>query len=139
MYQKFLVYILCPKISILYPFIDTSAYKLNHLGILYNVLELLYLSNSDPYGNFHFSLENGLNANFHFSSKTVFWSKASRSYSSFWDDLTYPGQIYQIRKHISFQFGIFVKFLTKFNLFTLNHPKLLAGREMGSDAKRETL
>lgn len=65
--------------------------------------------------------------------------KASRSYSSFWVDLTYPGQTDQIRKHISFQFSIFVKFLNKFNLFTLNHQKLLAGREVGGDAKRETL
>ena len=55
--KSFLVYILCPKISILYPFIDTSAYKLNHLDILYNVLERLYLSNSDHMGIFILALE----------------------------------------------------------------------------------
>lgn len=87
------------------------------------------------------SLENDLSPDVHFSLKKagsycLFWSKASRSYSSYQDDLTYASQIDQIRKYISLQYSLLVKFLTR---FTLNHPKFLAGREMGSDAKTETL
>lgn len=94
-------------------------------------------------GNFHFQcLKIGSSADFYFISEkarsySLCWSQASGSYSSYLDDLTYLGQIDQVRKHISLPFSFLVKFLPKFNLFTLNLQKLLASKEVGSDAKRE--
>lgn len=134
---------LCPKCSVLYSFIDTSVYKLTHLGVLLNFLQFLQLTLLNLGISIFNSLKNGSSANFYFISKkatsySLSWSQANGNYSSYQDALTYLSQVDHIRKHIGLQLNLFVEFLPTCNLYTLSLPKLLAGREVDSDATRET-
>lgn len=85
------------------------------------------------------SHENGLSANFHFSSKKgrsydLCWSRASGSYSSYQDDLTYPGQIAQLRKAHQPPVQPLVKLLPK--LICTETPKASGGQGSGQWGKK---